>query len=115
MSETTKQQENKPIKFTITHYRKEGKTHEAFMKWLVEVHLPKAIPTFKKHGIIEYALFDTPAPMNKPLSEKMAGIRPTWQVADYDCIIEYIAPNPQTIDDVMGDEEWQQVLENQDE
>jgi hypothetical protein len=60
MAEITKQQENhEPVKFTLTHYRKAGTTHEAFMKWIVEVHLPKAIPLFKKHGIIGYALVST--------------------------------------------------------
>lgn len=56
MAENTKQQENRLMKFTLTHYRKAGITHEAFMKWIVEVHLPKALPLFKKHGIVGYAL-----------------------------------------------------------
>jgi hypothetical protein len=56
MAEITKQQEDQPLKFTLTHYRKAGTTHEAFMKSIVEVHLPKAIPLFKKHGITGYAL-----------------------------------------------------------
>ncbi len=56
MADTTKQQEDQPMKFTLTHYRKARTTHEAFMKWIVEVHLPKAIPVFEKHGIIGYAL-----------------------------------------------------------
>jgi hypothetical protein len=56
MAEVTKQQETQPMKFTLTHYRKSETTHEAFMKWIVEVHLPKAIPVFKKHAITGYAL-----------------------------------------------------------
>lgn len=45
-----------PLKFTLTHYRKKEHTHEAFIKWIVEKHLPLAIPLFKKHGILEYSL-----------------------------------------------------------
>ena len=56
MAEYTEQQKAKPLKFTLTHHRKAGTTHEAFMKWIVEVHLPKAIPIFKKHGVTGYAL-----------------------------------------------------------
>jgi len=56
MAEITKQQEHQPMRFTLTHYRKAETTHESFMKWLVEVHLPKAIPVFEKHGITGYAL-----------------------------------------------------------
>jgi hypothetical protein len=55
MAEITEQQ-TRPLKFTLTHYRKAGTTHEAFMKWIVEVHLPKAIPLFKKYGVTGYAL-----------------------------------------------------------
>lgn len=56
MAEVKKQQDDRPLKFTLTHYRKEGITHDAFMKWLVEVHLPKAFPVLKKHGVTGYAL-----------------------------------------------------------
>jgi hypothetical protein len=47
---------DRPVKFTITHYRLPQHTHEAFIKWIVEVHLPKAMPVFKKYGVIEYSL-----------------------------------------------------------
>lgn len=43
-------------KFTVTHYRKPEHTHEAFMNWIIQEHLPGAIPIFKKHGILEYSL-----------------------------------------------------------
>lgn len=56
MAESTNQQEHRPVKFTLTHHRKTGTTHEAFMEWIVKVHLPKAIPIFKKHKVIDYAL-----------------------------------------------------------
>jgi hypothetical protein len=58
MAETTTQ--DRPMRFTLTHYRKEGRSHEDFMKWIVEVHLPKALPLFKKHGITGYALVSPP-------------------------------------------------------
>lgn len=32
------------------------------MKWIVEEHLPVAIPIFKKHGVIEYALVSVARP-----------------------------------------------------
>lgn len=48
--------QGQPLKFTITHYRNPQHTHEAFIKWIVEGHLPLAIPVFKKHGIQSYTL-----------------------------------------------------------
>jgi hypothetical protein len=50
------QQESRPLKLTITHHRKPEHTHEEFMKWIVEKHLPLAIPVLKRHGILRYAL-----------------------------------------------------------
>jgi hypothetical protein len=47
------------MKYTITHYRKHPHTHEEFIKWIVEKHLPLAMPIFKKHGILGYSLVST--------------------------------------------------------
>lgn len=49
-------------KFTVTHYRRPEHTHEDFMKWIVEEHLPIALPIFKKHGVIEFALVSVARP-----------------------------------------------------
>lgn len=60
MAERQTEQSGQPLKYTLTHYRKPERTHEAFIKWIVEEHLPLAIPVFKKHGIIEYSLVSSP-------------------------------------------------------
>ncbi|PVH91990.1 hypothetical protein DM02DRAFT_677767 [Periconia macrospinosa] len=101
------------MKFTLTHYRKAGRTHEEFMEWLVLVHLPKAIPIFQKHGITGYALFDTPATINDPFRQAIQQVNPTWEVADYDCFIEYTLPSVDTITNVMGDPEWIEAVSDQ--
>lgn len=51
----------KPLKFTITHYRRAQHSHEDFIKWIVEGHLPLAIPIFKKHGVLGYTLVSVPS------------------------------------------------------
>lgn len=51
--------ENRPVKFTITHYRQQQHSHEAFIKWIVEEHLPLAMPIFEKYGVLEYSLVST--------------------------------------------------------
>ena len=43
----------------------------------------------------------------------MASVHPTWQVADYDCIIEYTLPSAETIEAVMTDAEWIEALQDQ--
>jgi hypothetical protein len=60
MAEITQHGEGKPVKFTLTKYRKEGIEHESFMEWIVKVHFPKAFPVLKKHGITGYALVSFP-------------------------------------------------------
>ncbi len=72
MAELLKKQEGQPMKFSLTHYRKAGITHEAFMKWIVEVHIPKAIPIFKKHGIIGYALVSSSSQFFLRLEDNVA-------------------------------------------
>jgi hypothetical protein len=43
----------------------------------------------------------------------MAVMRPTWQVADFDCFIEYTLPSAQTIEDIMTDPEWLEAVGDQ--
>lgn len=43
----------------VRHYRRKEKTHEEFIKWMVEEHLPLAMPVFKRHGILSYSLVST--------------------------------------------------------
>ncbi|KAI0477923.1 hypothetical protein GGR56DRAFT_639375 [Xylariaceae sp. FL0804] len=95
-----------PMKLTVTHYRQPNRTHEDFIKWIVEGHLPIAVPIFKRHGIVSYSLFITPPPINAQLKQEIGAARPTWDFADYDCVIEYVMPNPDAIKAVMGDPEW---------
>jgi hypothetical protein len=45
----------------------------------------------------------------------MAFLHPTWEVADYDCIIEYTVPSAQIIENVMTDPEWIEVLQDQED
>jgi hypothetical protein len=59
--------------------------------------------------------FDTEAAFNDPLREKMAIFHPTWEVADYDCIIEYALPNPQVIENVQTDPEWLSAVADQED
>lgn len=50
------QREGQRMKCTLTHYRKKEHTHEEFIRWIVEKHLPLAITILKKHGVLGYSL-----------------------------------------------------------
>jgi len=103
----------RPLRFTLTHYRKPEHTHEAFMNWIVEGHLTLAMPIFKKHGILEYKLFDTPTDLNAGLRETMIERRPTWDFADFDCFIEYTVPDMDCIKNVMSDPDWPEAVKEE--
>ncbi|KAI1361489.1 hypothetical protein F5Y08DRAFT_314495 [Xylaria arbuscula] len=103
------------VKLTLTHYRRPEHTHEAFMKWIVEEHLPLAIPAFKRCGILNYSLFDTPREMNAELKANMDGYRATWEFADFDCFIEYTLKDPRDIGELLADPAWAKSIEHQEE
>ncbi|KFA63345.1 hypothetical protein S40285_09943 [Stachybotrys chlorohalonatus IBT 40285] len=124
--------ETAPLKYTVTHYRKPEHTHEEFIKWIVEVHLPLAIPIFKKHGVLEYSIvssilpdhlshdltaskFTTPAGPNEALKAELGQFRPTWDFADFDCFLEYTIPDAQAIKNVMSDPDWPAAIKDQDD
>ncbi|KAI1635699.1 hypothetical protein F4809DRAFT_427955 [Biscogniauxia mediterranea] len=115
MAEASAQKGAQPLKYTVTHYRKPQHTHEEFIKWIVEEHLPLAMPIFKKHGILSYSLFVTPASLNGALKAEMSKLRPSWDFADYDCIIEYTLPSVETIKKVMSDPDWPVAVKDQDD
>ncbi|KAJ5681626.1 Dimeric alpha-beta barrel [Penicillium maclennaniae] len=104
----------RPVKFTITHHRQQQHSHEAFINWIVEEHLPLAIPVFEKYGVINYSLFVTPPSLNDALKQDIGGFRPTWDFASCDCFIEYTLPNLEVIKEIMSDPDWHVALKDQD-
>lgn len=65
------------VKLTLTHYRRPERTHEAFMKWIIEEHLPLAIPVFKRCGVLNYSLVSfppsPPLPSPPPYNRRESG------------------------------------------
>lgn len=52
--------------------------------------------------------------MNEPLKEAMIKLRPTWDYADYDCIIEYLMPNEDAMTNMQQDPEWHASIKDQE-
>ncbi|KAH9905412.1 hypothetical protein F4778DRAFT_729915 [Xylariomycetidae sp. FL2044] len=103
------------VKLTVTHYRRPEHTHEALMKWIVEEHLPLAIPVFKRCGVLNYSLFETPAAMNQQLKASMGGHRAAWDYADFDCFIEYTLRDVKNIGEFLADPDWAKSIEHQED
>jgi hypothetical protein len=64
---------------------------------------------------LTFIKFVTPPPLNAVVAQQFSNFRPTWDFADYDCVIEYILPSLETITNVLSDPEWAEVLKDQDE
>jgi len=85
------------------------------MKWIVEEHLPLAMPIFKKHGVLGYSLFVTPTDLNAAMKQQMGPLRPSWDFADFDFFIEYTIPDMQAVQNVMTDPDWPAAIKDQDD
>ncbi|KAJ5915682.1 Dimeric alpha-beta barrel [Penicillium verhagenii] len=105
---------NQPVKLTMTHYRQQQHSHEAFINWIVQDHLPLAIPVFEKYGLTEYSLFITPSSLNDSLKQAIGESCPTWDFADFDCFIEYMLPSVETVMKIMSDPDWQIAIKDED-
>jgi len=49
------------------------------------------------------------------MKEELEKYQPTWEMADFDCFIEYTVPDVQVIRSIMGDPEWLEVIKDQEE
>ncbi|KAI1478080.1 hypothetical protein F4774DRAFT_175475 [Daldinia eschscholtzii] len=103
------------LKYTVSHYRKPEHTHEPFVEWMVEEHLPLAMPVFKRHGLLGYSLFVTPAALDEAVKQEVGKARPTWEFAECDCYTEYTPPSPETIKNVTSDPDWHIAVKDEED
>ncbi|KAI0206743.1 hypothetical protein F4808DRAFT_454660 [Astrocystis sublimbata] len=103
------------VKLSVTHYRKPELTHEAFMKWITEEHIPLAMPGFKRCGVVNYSIFETPSDMNTELKVAMGGHRAAWDYADFDCFIEYAFKDREAIGQLLTDPDFNKSIEHQED
>jgi hypothetical protein len=57
----------------------------------------------------------TPEDLNGALKQELAKVRPTWDVANFDCFLEFTIPGAQTIKDVMSDPDWLNAIKDENE
>jgi hypothetical protein len=53
--------------------------------------------------------------MNDALKQEFVQLRPSWDIADFDCFIEYTLPDVGTIKNIMSDPEWLIAAKKQDD
>lgn len=57
----------------------------------------------------------TPPSLSGALKAEMAQFFPTWNIADYDCVLEYTIPGMQVMKDIVADPDWIAATKDQDE
>jgi hypothetical protein len=53
--------------------------------------------------------------LNEAVKAEFSAVRPTWEFADFDCLLEYILPDVDTIKKVISDPDWPAAIKDQDE
>ena len=59
--------------------------------------------------------FVTPPVLGDGLKQEMAKIEPTWDIADFDCFIEYTIPDMQAMKNVISDPDWAVATKDQND
>jgi hypothetical protein len=49
------------------------------------------------------------------LKQELGEHRPSWDFADFDCVLEYTIADVQVIKDVMSDPNWPAAIKDQDD
>ncbi|KAI1387157.1 uncharacterized protein F4822DRAFT_405627 [Hypoxylon trugodes] len=101
--------DQKVFKYTLEHYRKEGVSEEAFVKWFREEHLPYGVPLMKKHGITKYAAHYRSPPLADAFHAILGQIRPTWEISKADLVLEYWMPSLDCLKNLVTDPEWNEM------
>jgi len=48
------------------------------------------------------------------MKQELGKLRPSWDFADFDCLLEYTIPDVQVIKNVMSDPDWLAATKDQD-
>ncbi|KAI1392919.1 uncharacterized protein F4822DRAFT_426120 [Hypoxylon trugodes] len=96
----------KIIKYSLEHFRKDGISEEAFLKWFQEYHLPYGVPLMKKHGVVKYAVHTRVPPLCDAFQDIIEKIRPGWEVSKADLVLEYWMPDLSCLNSLIEDPDW---------
>ncbi|KAI2622482.1 hypothetical protein GGR54DRAFT_598685 [Hypoxylon sp. NC1633] len=104
------------IKYTVDHYRKEGVSEEALLKWFHEVHIPNAVPLMKKHGITKYAAHTRAPELCDAFQVALDSARPEWEISKADVVLEFWMPDMKCLSNLFLDPEWtEKAVKNQED
>ncbi|XXH05459.1 hypothetical protein Hte_011886 [Hypoxylon texense] len=94
------------IKYTIEHYRKDGVSEEALLRWFREWHIPRAVPLMNKYGITKYSVLTRIPELCDAFQGDLNRVRPTWEVSKADFVLEYWMPDLGCLRTLVMDPDW---------
>ncbi|CAP60211.1 uncharacterized protein PODANS_1_5240 [Podospora anserina S mat+] len=95
------------IKFSVYLYKKEDIDYDEFLNWVTKEYPSKAAPIMKRHGIVQWTQTVTPPHFRTPFRAALQHMgRDKWTVPDYDVVMSYWIPTPDTMQALTQDPEW---------
>ncbi|ETS86015.1 hypothetical protein PFICI_04040 [Pestalotiopsis fici W106-1] len=106
--------QQKVIKYTVEHNRKDGVSEEDFIEWFTNTLIPQMVPVMQKNNILKYAVHKTDHQISTAFQSQVDKVRPGWVVSKCDLILEHWVNDLGDIMKLSQDPEWAAALKDQD-
>ncbi|GAB1196792.1 hypothetical protein APSETT444_006069 [Aspergillus pseudonomiae] len=118
------------LRLTSFRYKKDGISEKDFHEYGTRQHAPNAARIQERHGAIKvthvngkkYLLTHrsrkiyTPSISKKLITDKIPwAVRPGWSIDDHDVSISVYVPDPETLQAIVTDPEFQSLIAGEDE
>ncbi|KAE8160931.1 hypothetical protein BDV40DRAFT_313403 [Aspergillus tamarii] len=104
------------LRLTSFRYKKEGISEKDLHEYGTRDHAPKAARIQERHGAIKVTHIYTPSITKKLITDKLPWVvRPGWSIDDHDVSISIYVPNPETLQAIITDPEFQSLVAGEDD
>ncbi|OJJ75993.1 hypothetical protein ASPBRDRAFT_192171 [Aspergillus brasiliensis CBS 101740] len=103
------------LKLTSFRYKKEGISWKDFHEYGARHHAPMAARIQERHGAYKITHVYTPPITKSLITEKLPwALRPGWKLDDHDVSISMYVPDPETLQAIIADPEFQSLVAGED-
>ncbi|GAB1206402.1 hypothetical protein APSETT445_005089 [Aspergillus pseudonomiae] len=104
------------LRLTSFRYKKDGISEKDFHEYGTRQHAPNAARIQERHGAIKVTHIYTPSISKKLITDKIPwAVRPGWSIDDHDVSISVYVPDPETLQAIVTDPEFQSLIAGEDE
>ncbi|KAL4892448.1 hypothetical protein BDV59DRAFT_202586 [Aspergillus ambiguus] len=103
------------LKLTSFWYKKDGISWKDFHEYGTREHAPKAVRIQERHGAYKITHVYTPPITKILITEKIPwALRPGWSIDDHDIAVSVYVPDPETLQAIITDPEFQGLVAGED-